>query len=97
MKPKWLACPEDLPEAAKAFWNSHAVALHAAECLTRHNTTEFSILCHLVAIITVASAEIHASGVVITTPSGAKKANPACGVLLSAQRQAAPLLQRFCL
>ena len=95
--PRWLQCPEELSQAAKAFWNEHAGRLHASEDLVRHNIVDFTILCRLMALIGTAAAEIETFGVTLTTVTGTRKVNPACGVLLSAQRQAAPLLARFCL
>jgi phage terminase small subunit len=96
-KPKWLTCPAELGDRAGRYWNQYAARLHAEQELTRNNLAKFAALCRLLAIIDAASAEIDANGVVVVAKSGAVKPNPAVAVILNAQRQAAPLLQRFCL
>lgn len=94
-KPKWLTDPADLSEAALSYWHYYAPGLHRAGTLTADNAEAFKGLCRLLATARAAEAEIARRGVTIETASGSRKANPACGVLFDAQRQAAPLLRAF--
>lgn len=94
-KAKWLASPRGLSEKALEIWHLHAPRLVLEERLTRENAENFGNLCRILALIGQASDEIGTTGVLITTPTGARKTNPAVSVLLSAQRDAGRLLREF--
>jgi P27 family predicted phage terminase small subunit len=92
---RWLAHPEGLSPAALPIWKYYAPGLYEAGTLTPENAESLRSLCEILAIMRAAAAEIARDGVVIGTPSGAKKSNPACAVLFQAQKTAAQLLKQF--
>ena len=94
-KPKWLTCPDDLGEHARRYWNHYANGLRAAGHLTPESLESFRFLTQLLATAQAAAEAIERDGAVIRGSSGAVRANPACGIQIAAQREAAKLLRSF--
>src|SRR5690242_8603755 len=95
MRAKWLTQPKGMSDKAKVVWDELAPAVARAGKLAKENAHLFAILCTHLATIRAAADEISQHGAVIETKSGLRKANPACTVLIGAQRAAERYLREF--
>lgn len=93
-KPKWLE-PDDLPPIAQGYWDFYASGLYHEGRLTTESAEKLKFLCRTLALARAASAEIEAGGVVIGGASGSRRANPACKILLDAEKTAERLMRAF--
>jgi phage terminase small subunit len=93
--PRWLIDPTGLSEKAEKYWKYYAPGLRRDGRLTPDSMERFRQLCRLMALAEAADGEIAAHGVTIKTASGTRRPNPACKVLIDAQRDAVPLLRAF--
>jgi hypothetical protein len=93
-RPLWLRDPR-LNGRALEFWELHAPDAYRSGHLTRQNVEQFRSLARLLALAEQAAQEIEAAGVSVRTGSGAIRPNPACNILLAAQKAAEPLLAEF--
>jgi phage terminase small subunit len=92
---RWLRKPAGLSLGALKIWEHYAPGLWASGQLTAEKAEQFAMLCRLLATARAAADEIERFGVTIVTPSGSRRPNPACSVLLAVQKEAAPLLHEF--
>src|SRR4051794_25480076 len=92
---KWLTSPASLSGRALNVWKRLAPALARRGALSADQAEQFAALCRLLAMAEAAASEIETAGLSFETKTGAKRPNPACAILLSAQRAAAPLMKTF--
>jgi P27 family predicted phage terminase small subunit len=84
-----------LSASAREVWESVVPQLFAEGLLGREHVELARQYCEAIAMARAASGEIGANGVTIVTASGTRKANPACSILLQAQRRANDIMHKL--